>query len=573
VATPVLKATIAGHTYYYEPLANSPTAPNAGYVLVTPNGNFSKYVPSAAVVPAGIGSAATPGTVVGFVLRAANATYSKIYPYDDLADASDPVNLHQYKTNLTETYDVDDDFKIVNKSYYEHDDVSQQTLVDASLQGDHNDTFENRTEFQLDEHYNLFGIDIEHKSNSGVDQRYVDDVTLFGNSNYLLDPFDISTGGPYSLGQIYGVPDSEVNSGGANSGLLTSASYGAIKISPTYPVDGFQNPLVSEEGGFTDETRLAQLGLFTLHEFDIGKQWTWYFGARGTGVFANVSNPVEGPTNNVGDNTFDILPNITSSLLYKPVPWTTLYLTYNYLQALNQDSGGGIAYGSGGTLGEAAFHSPSSLYEAGAKFTLIPNQLYANVAGYYQERYLGPTLTSSGLVYPQVRTSGFETSVNYQPSKNFSTGVNYSWLQAFYHHYNPNSSFSSPFGIVADGETVFSATSASGTASSYPAGDYRLSLPENRLNAFAEYSFPNGLGVRGDLWVTSPWEVVDNVATIPWEYNIDLGVFYAQPRYRVEVDFENVTNQTNWSLINGDTAENIQPSEPFAIQGKFSLYF
>jgi len=162
--------------------------------------------------------------------------------------------------------------------------------------------------------------------------------------------------------------------------------------------------------------------------------------------------------------------------------------------------------------------------------------------------------------------------LNYQPNKNFSSGINFSWLEANYHNYNPNAGFSSPYGVAADGVTVLSAT-GSATNSNYPLGDYSVSLPKERINAFASYQFDWGLGFRADLWATSEFNITNNYATIPAEYNVNLGVFYAKPNWRAQVDFTNVTDQRNFEIANSDAGENLLPSEPFAIQAKFTYKF
>jgi hypothetical protein len=573
-ATPVLKS---GATYY-EPTFGTPNAGVGAFVVVTPNtttGSISTYTPTGTAFSPG----ATPtGTVQGFVLYPQNATTQKIYPYTGTENPGDPVHLSQYIAEQNATFNVDSDFTILNKSYYEHDDQHQQTFDTASLQGDQADIFENRTEFRLNEDYKAFGIDINHKSNSGFDARFVDDTSVFNVSNYLINPFDLTQSlNNLTLQNLYGI-----TGGNPLTGVVTTANYGNIALSPYYTVNGFQYPIAGTAGPTIVESKLAELGFYSFHEFKFDNQWTWSLGARLTATYASDTNPVVTPVggtqnatfSTVHDSTWDIEPNVTTSLSYKPVPWSTLYATYNYTQALNEDSGaGGVGYGTGGQIGEAALHSDSVLYETGAKFEVIPNQLFASVAGYYQERTLGPVATGTSYIFPKVQAHGFESSINYQPNKNFNAGINYSWLEANYVNYNPNSSFGSPYGVVANGETVFSATSSSLTESAFARGNYRVMEPKNRVDLFASYQFDFGLGVRGDLWATDSYPIVNNVATIPAEFNLDLGIFYAQPKWRVQVDFLNVTDERNFALVNSDTAENIQPLEPFAVQGKFTYNF
>jgi hypothetical protein len=586
VATPVFKSNgggIASGTFY-EPVANSPTAGNEGFYIVAPNtttGSTSSYTKTTGA-PVDVGGNPT-GTLQGFVLRPGNTYQTTLYPYQGANNPSDPINLNQFTSEQNVTINIDSQTVLLNKSFYEHDDYHQQTYDGASLQGTVGDSFENRTEFHENDENKVFGIDVEHKSNSGLDLHFLDETVVFNNANFLLNAYDISSNQStnLSINTLYGLLTSLPP--GTISGSIKTTSYGTIKLTPIYAVDGFASPLGGVPGSGNYESKLIQTGLYTFHEFTFDKQWTWNIGARATATYVNDTDPVEIPagaptsySSTLNDATMSVEPVITTSLSYKPVPWTTLYATYNFTQALNDDSGnsmGGIAPNSNGQIGRASLHSDSVLYETGAKFEFVPNQLYGSIAGYYQNRQLSPVIVpGSNPIYPEVETHGFEAALNYQPNKNFSAGINYSWLEANYVKYNPNAGFSSPYGVVADGTTVVSAT-GSATNSLYPLGDYNIAEPKNRIDAFASYQFDFGLGFRADVWATSGWTMTNDLATIPAEYNVNLGVFYTQKNWRAQVDFLNVTDQTNFEIANSDTGENLQPSEPFAIQGKFTYKF
>ena len=60
---------------------------------------------------------------------------------------------------------------------------------------------------------------------------------------------------------------------------------------------------------------------------------------------------------------------------------------------------------------------------------------------------------------------------------------------------------------------------------------------------------------------------------IPAQYQLDLAAFYAQPRYRAEVDFDNVTDQRNWETDIREAAGFLIEKPPFSIAAKFSYYF
>jgi outer membrane receptor protein involved in Fe transport len=58
------------------------------------------------------------------------------------------------------------------------------------------------------------------------------------------------------------------------------------------------------------------------------------------------------------------------------------------------------------------------------------------------------------------------------------------------------------------------------------------------------YQFSSGFGVKADYSIHDAyWVATDGSVTVPGDYNLDVGIFYDQSRYRVALDVENVTNQ------------------------------
>ena len=131
---------------------------------------------------------------------------------------------------------------------------------------------------------------------------------------------------------------------------------------------------------------------------------------------------------------------------------------------------------------------------------------------------------------------GTELSLRYQPIKRFSLGVNYSYLSAT----NLNSTFSAPAPIVADNSTniLGSTTAVKGVNTRI------VNLPHNTGSVFAIYEFSSGFGVKADYSIHDAyWVATDGSVTVPGDYNLDLGVYYNQPRYRIALDLQNATNQ------------------------------
>jgi hypothetical protein len=71
-----------------------------------------------------------------------------------------------------------------------------------------------------------------------------------------------------------------------------------------------------------------------------------------------------------------------------------------------------------------------------------------------------------------------------------------------------------------------------------------VNLPHNTGTAYAVYEFSSGFGVKADYSVHDAyWVATDGSVTVPGHYDLDLGVYYNQPRYRIALDLENATNQ------------------------------
>jgi len=588
-ATPVLKS--AGGVYY-EPTTNNPAVlgSGTGFIVVTP----STVQPDGSVTPVAsnyyaTGASYTPtgaATIQGFVLRPTNVVYSRISPSVGIQNPDDNVHVDQIISHLNLTDKISDRLTLSDKVYFEYGYVKRQTLIDAAFQGDNGTTFENRTELKFNDDFRLLGAEIKDQSDTGISVRDVNDTAVVDTSNYFINPFDLTQPEvTQSLGTaILGLPAGNASSIvpyiNPATGVVNSAGYGPIKFTPYYPVDGITPGVFSNNSSSAVHSSRVELGLFSLHQLDFGDQFSWVVGLRGTLIFAHVSNPVLTPVGginlayHVGDNTTQLLPNLTNSFVYKPSARVSVYATTAYVQALNGGSWDGISYSGTGQVSAAPFHSASTLYELGTKVDLIPNRLTGTVAIYKQDRALAPSLPTATTpeIYSREKDAGAEVTLAYQASRNWQVTANYSDIQANYENYNPNSGFSSPWGIIPNGTTVFSST----TNSTYPKANYRVPIPRQRVNLSTTYTFDSGLGFRGDFWATTAaprtisWA---NTLHVPGEYNVNLGAFYSWSRWRFAVDVLNVTNQLNFALVNGDTAENVQPLELLGVRARVSYHF
>jgi len=524
----------------------------------------------------------TPASLIGWVINPADATAQKLYGYQGTIDANDHAVAQDFNTELREKFNVDDDFTIENNSYYEYQWNNVESRGSNYYYYTANE-FENRTEVIQKNDFDILGVHIEDQSNSGLDLRFIS-LDYEQLQEVYMSPYNLLLGdGSQTLSQLFGGGTPIPSIGGSKSGtiVINGKTYTLTNLLASVATPGAAGNFTAPggPGSNTVDDVSALYGIFTQHNFKFDDQWGFNIGGRLTVLSADYTNPLPDPAAGSypgGDHTVQLEPSVSASLTYKPVDWTTLYLSYDYLQALNGGTTGlftSSTAANGNQLGDAQFHSGSYLYEAGAKFTLIPNKLYSTIAGYYQARNQAPN-AALGVTAAQLDVSGVDFSVNYQPDKHWSVGANYSFVQAQYIGYAPANS-GDEYGVTADGQTLFAIPTNGAAGQQLPRGSYDATgIPHNNFNAFASYQFDNGLGFKANLWAEDQQTISYYTNyKIPSQYEVDLSAFYAQPRYRGEIDFLNVTDQRNWETDINYAGSFLIEKPPFAIQGKFSLYF
>lgn len=250
------------------------------------------------------------------------------------------------------------------------------------------------------------------------------------------------------------------------------------------------------------------------------------------------------------EDTIDVvLPNVNTSLVYTVSPTVSTYATYNYSKNTSGAPGNGGGYtafvgtGPGGSapfiLDKEAFQQPSELYEAGVKFSLAGGKLFLGTAAFQQTRQNKPQ-NSPVATY---RYRGGEIEANYQPNRNFYATVSYALIDG-----------SVPADSVGfEAITVVPAASPEIQRSSQTTGRVRVQgAPRNQANALMSYKFSNGFGFSLNGTLTS--KINNNWAgtlVIPWQYQLDGGLFYARKTWDARLTGLNLTDEKNWSPPNG----------------------
>jgi hypothetical protein len=562
-STPIIQVGTA----FYSPVLNSSGAATGNWIKrskVTAPSGLTYFNAGAPVADPTSDTTAGAGTVVGYVLDPALVQPEAISESAALNDPAYPTytNTINFQTRLKK--EINENLVLVNNltySRYQTDSTSNGGFFNYILAS----SIEDRFETQLKLRYKVFGVNIEHDSNTGVAFRWEPSTNFKDSDSAAYGP----TGDYYNL---EGDPEAfNKNSffgaqvypftGTVSTPVLTS--FGYLKGFWQYlPVPGSSNPGATTPGGSAAGTVVGTLGgadyytleewgsVFTQHSFKIGKYFILDLGARDSLAWAHLSNPLYTtsiPGNSaIGGSARVPEPSYSSSLSFKPASWLTTYFTYDYVTATDGNTSGAVGFsttiaGAVNQLDPYNFKSVSELSEAGAKAEVIPDTLFVTVDEYRQTREGTLALPAGAAANANPIEAlglyqGSEFSVRYQPIKRFSLGVNYSYLAAT----NLNSTFSAPAPIVADNSTnILGATTAVKGVNTRI-----VNLPHNTGTVYAVYEFSSGFGVKADYSVhDSYWVATDGSVTVPGDYNVDLGVYYNQPRYRIALDLQNATNQ------------------------------
>jgi TonB dependent receptor len=530
-------------------------------------------------------TSAGAGTIVGYVLDPALVRPVGLSASAALNAPGSPSTTRAFNTQLRVKNTISPRLTIVNNATY------QYYKTDTSSNGGFYNwieakTFEHRLEALVRLDTSLFGLAIDHQSNTGVSYRYEPSRNYKDSQRAGYGPtgdqFDLTAAAEgYTRNAYFGATVFPFT-GTVNDPVLTRFGYlkgfWAYYQVPESPAN-FVSPggsatgtLVGTLAGQTYDTTTENLGFYTQHSVRLGQHLIWDFGLRQTLVKGKIFNPLPSPlvpgNDTIGNSVREWVPTWGTSLSYKPAPTLTTYATYQRIQAANGNTGGVVGWktdGFGATavpnrLLASDFHSLSVLHEIGAKAELIPGQLVASVAAYKQTRDLTLSLPAGFTEPVQAKGlyKGIEVGLRYQPTPRFSLGLNYTNLSAI----TLNSAYSNGAPIVADNATnIISSTTS-------VIRDYRITnLPRNNATLYTSYAFVSGWGVRADLSARDSYNVSNSGSiSAPGDHRLNVGVFYNTQRYRVSLDVQNVTDRD--SRAGGST-----PLEPINAQSRITYRF
>jgi outer membrane receptor protein involved in Fe transport len=305
------------------------------------------------------------------------------------------------------------------------------------------------------------------------------------------------------------------------------------------PVPGWPGRYATQGtiNGDTNDSYGTTVGPFFQATWKLGRMVDVRTGIREDRFHANVIDPLwPDPKPNASISVWD--PSYNASLVIKPTSAASLYFTYNFSKNTSGavGNGGGITGwdSTGHALDPENFLQPSELFEIGSKFALLQGRLFLNFAAYEQTR---TSKSTSSTVIQKFDAYGFETELNYQPSRRLYFTASYSVIDA-----TVTAPFQSDGGIdllPTEGIDYAHVNQVSG-------------LPKGLVNLVGSYSLDNGLGFSANAQWTS--KIDNNYAgtlVIPSQYTINASVWYRfNKQWYARVDVGNVLDAKNWAPPN-----------------------
>jgi hypothetical protein len=324
--------------------------------------------------------------------------------------------------------------------------------------------------------------------------------------------------------------------------------------------------------GDSAQSQAYEWGPYFQDELKLTEKFSLFFGARADILYVDSQSPPGTPDSLYEHmNTTQVLPNVNISPTYKPFPWMTTYFTYNLSQSTNTGDGGSYSP----TFTPVDFHQQSRLYELGAKFSVLKDKLYFTFTGYQQERE-NPSIGGTSV---DQDVKGLEFEAYYQPDKHFYATASYSVLDSetenpgFTHEYIPIAAGTVKPGtvLITDVGSFVLQPDGAGYLGTFRTPGY----PKNLINGLLTYKTDFGLGFSADIQITSPMTLsYDETLKIPWQYNVDLSVFYKYKNVVTRVSVYDATNQYNWNPANPIYGnESIFAVEPIHVEGSVKILF
>ena len=493
-----------------------------------------------------------------------------------------------YNAQLIQTWRLGDNLTLENNTFFDFQDSDNQEPYYYSDASNGSYTIENRTDLNFS--FNLGSIQ---------NQAVIGGSFRFAHVNYISD-FNAESVSVYDLTSN---PALWVYSGAYQLAYADAFTYKTAFGQTQYGVPGRDET----SAGNTGISDLGDFGGFFQDRMQFSTQLAVLFGGRLDMVQDHSFDPLGGV---ICGSCFNTLPqshttglyglgNVNVSVVYTPRSWITGYLTADFTQSIDPDGGEGGVNAYGQVPDSVLLRSDSYLYEAGLKFNLLDNKLFASGAIFNQLRNV-PT-GFGGTIPDKANIQGLEVEFNYQPTRSLFATASYSFIKTTLNKPPLFYNYPAEQGVNVDGAALF-AVFAPGQKFNDPG------MPQHVFNFLGNYKFANGIGLRTGVQVTGPIQttpdgwldvnasnlggflnlVPNGIAStansnglayyrspvIPWQFTWNAAIFYEISKYTFTLSVYNLTNQRNWqpapSLYGNDFLVMNDPRTfEFRVQAKF----
>ena len=464
----------------------------------------------------------------------------------------DGARAFKYNLQLIQNYEISDQASVSNNTFFNFLNRYNEVQFYFEDSTANSYTIENKTDFKFN-----FGATLADPAKPGEETRAqsldAGFTFRFAHVNTIQNYFD-------EVASVYDLTTSP------STWVLPADQFSGVNY--TGPFGKTLNGMPARDAYSQNESvdsDLADAAVFLEHRIAVSPRLNFMYGARADFVKLNEKDPFDtaGEDGLLAIPRFHashwyILGNGNASAVFKPVPWTSVYATYDYAQYVDPNAqDGGV--GTFGVQDSTQLRQISRLAEIGAKFDLFNKSLFLSTAAFKQGKTepTGP----GGTAKTNAHISGFEAELNYQPSPSFFMTASYSFLHTLLDTAKGFYDYPAQEGQNIDG---------AGNEITWVAGQKFKDpgVPEHLFNILANYKFASGLGVQANLQVTSPietttsgWIDLDNSSDvpasvvakggyykspeIPRQYTLNTAAFYDFRQFEIKAAVYNVTNRRN----------------------------
>jgi hypothetical protein len=467
-----------------------------------------------------------------------------------------------YNAQLIQTYRLTSDITLEDNAFFAYQDSENREPYYYSDSSNGTWSFENRGDIKFNNTVSLLGASIKSEFITGVTFRFAHVNYISDFSYEIPSVFDLTTN-PDLWVTVHGLGNSPY---AAYSALADEYSYMTAFGHQQYGVPG-RDPVSGGNSGISD---LYDTGFFFQHRMEFSPELSVLYGGRIDAVQARSHDHLGPAVFTYCGADYDLicpqthttgvygLGEVNTSVVYRPTSWVSTYITFDWTQSTNPDGGEGGINAYLQVPDHVLMRADSYLYEAGFKFNLLNNKLFAGTAVFDQKKNV--PVGNGGTSFSHANIRGVEIELNYQPTRNLWATASYSYIDTTLDSPAPFYNYPAEPGLNVDGAGAY-AVFAPGQKFQDPG------VPQQLFNFLGNYKFNDGIGLRFGLQVTGPIETTTSgylssyafapagavsangyyqSPIIPWQYTMNTAIFYEWSHYSATFSVYNLTNRLNW---------------------------